>query len=117
MQVLIGDDYAPVRSSARSILESDGHQVLEAADGAEVLDRLRHDHVDVLVLDLHMPRCNGVEVLRALEFPPPHVIVLSAFELFSLDEVQNEFGARIHRILRKPVAPADLLAAVAAARS
>ena len=115
MTVLIGDDYAPLRASVRAVLESSGYQVDEAEDGNAVLERLRQEDVDVLILDMHMPDCDGPEVLRRFGGPPPAVVVLSAFELVSGPAVEQEFRTRVFRFLKKPVSPVELLDAVAGA--
>jgi two-component system, NtrC family, response regulator AtoC len=97
----------------KRILEAAGHEpVLEAEDGQVALDVLRGREIDVLVVDLHMPRLDGLSLLNELDAPPPAVIVLSAFEYMSRETLKSEAGAKIFRIMRKPAAPAAFLRAV-----
>ena len=112
MTVLVADDFAPLRAATRDILEAEGHRVLEAANGAVALQVIANEDVDVVVLDLHMPVCDGLEVLRQLDAPPPKVIVVSGFETISRPEVET-FGDKVSCFLTKPVHPAALLTAVA----
>lgn len=59
--VLVVEDDDDVRGALVALLESEGYSVLEAADGAAGLDRLRAGGVCLVLLDLWMPRMNGLE--------------------------------------------------------
>jgi len=115
MTVLVADDSASLRATTREILEAEGHRVLEAADGAVALQVMHSEDVDVLVLDLHMPGCDGFEVLNRLEDPHPLVVVFSGFEGESLADVEAEFGPRVFGYLCKPASPVALIEVVNAA--
>ncbi len=94
----------------RDLLENAGYEVIEAKDGAEALKAIAGDNVDVLLLDLKMPVCDGYDVLRALVGRRPPVIVLSAFEQqHSTANAGDELASRVFARLRKPVFPALLL--------
>lgn len=110
--VLVVDDEASLRSTLAAILESAGHHVIEAEDGRAALQLLQEHEIDVLVLDLHMPRIDGLTVLRQIQVPPPIVIVYSAFALYKSEAVRDEVGAKVFRYMRKPVPPLELIAAV-----
>jgi len=81
-RVLIADDHAPFRDSVRKLIESEnGFSVAgEAGDGREAVEKTRELQPDVLLLDLAMPRRNGLEALRELasSSSPAHTIVLTA---------------------------------------
>lgn len=62
--MLVVDDDASVRAMLGYILHDEGYVVREAQDGADALDELLVDPPDCMVLDLMMPRVDGVEVLR-----------------------------------------------------
>ena len=65
MHVLVVDDDRAIRETLRMALEDEGYAVLEAADGLVALELLRSHVVPMVVLlDLRMPRLDGVEVLR-----------------------------------------------------
>jgi len=89
--------------------------VSEAEDGEDALRQLASSTFDVVILDLHMPRMSGMELLRQIEPPPPVVVVCSAFEYFTPSELQEQAGVKVFRSLRKPVPPITLLAVVAEA--
>lgn len=69
--VLIVDDLEPLRSLIRFSLEREGFQVSEASNGREALERYRTAPVDIVLLDLSMPECDGPTTLRRFkqEFP------------------------------------------------
>jgi DNA-binding NarL/FixJ family response regulator len=86
MRVVVADDYAVVRTSIRAELQAAGIEVVgEAADGEEALSLVERLRPDVLVLDMEMPKLNGVEVARRLRKRGeqrgfgPRILVLSAY--------------------------------------
>jgi len=87
IRVLLADDQAMIRSCLRLILEDqpDISVVAEAADGAEAVALARSLRPDVCLVDIQMPRLNGIEVTHALAGPgvpdPLRVIVVTTFDL------------------------------------
>jgi DNA-binding NarL/FixJ family response regulator len=82
IQVLLADDHQLMREGLRRLLESTApgvHVVGEAASGHEALEVLRHQPVDVAVLDLSMPGMSGMDLIRRVktEFPQVAVLVLT----------------------------------------
>ena len=116
LRVLVVDDDASIRSMLGFVLEDEGFQVLEAADGQEALDRLVDDPPDAMVLDLMMPRVDGHGVLEARRSgslaPECRVIVLTA-KSDPADAVWCwELGA--DEFINKPVDPERLVREVQA---
>lgn len=67
IRILIVDDYAPFRSSARNLLEACGFDVVgEAVDGRSALDAVARLRPDLLLLDVQLPDFDGFEVVRRL---------------------------------------------------
>ncbi|MCK9871465.1 response regulator transcription factor [Nocardiopsis dassonvillei] len=87
IRVLVADDQAMIRGGLRRILESqhDLTVVAEAADGAEAVELARRLRPDVCLVDIRMPRLDGLEVTRALAGPgvvnPLRVVVVTTFDL------------------------------------
>lgn len=78
--VLVVDDEQRVRTFLARSLSQEGHRVVTAADGVQALERLSVGDVDLVLLDVMMPRCNGMHVLKVMSDrqDTTPVIVLSA---------------------------------------
>jgi DNA-binding NarL/FixJ family response regulator len=84
VRIVLADDHAAVRGCLRTILEfeSDFHVVGEAADGKEAIELAEQARPDVILMDVNMPRTDGVEATRAITSRHPEigVVGLSANE-------------------------------------
>jgi DNA-binding response OmpR family regulator len=114
-RILVVDDEATAREMARQALQSGGHEVVEAADGNAGMELLRSGGFAAIVIDVMMPGKGGVETLIDIhrDFKSVKVIVVSGkidVDSDAFRGLAEHFGAS--RILRKPFAAADLLAAV-----
>ena len=114
MRVLVADDHAIVRRGLRSLLETEPglNVVAEAADGIEAL-RLADEHdPDIVILDVGMPRLNGIDVAARLQKlkRPPRVIILSMHADESYIIRALAAGARAY--LLKDATDEDLLPAL-----
>ncbi|MFC6016192.1 response regulator [Plantactinospora solaniradicis] len=119
ISVLLADDQAMVRSGLRFILEDqpDISVVAEASDGVEAIELARRLRPDVCLVDIRMPRLDGIEVTRALAGPgnpnPLRVIVVTTFDL---DEyVYGALRGGAVGFVLKDAGPALLVEAVRAA--
>jgi DNA-binding NarL/FixJ family response regulator len=115
-RVLLADDQGLVRAGFRALLDAqpDIKVVAEAADGAEAVELARRDRPDVVLMDVRMPRMDGLEATRQImadpALPDTRVVVLTTFEL---DEyVFGALRAGASGFLLKDIDPPDLLAAV-----
>ena len=78
IKILIADDHLMVREGLKQLLELDGDikVISEASDGLECLDLLNHIRPDVLLLDINMPKMNGLEVLQEIRKQKMNIKVL-----------------------------------------
>ena len=111
-RVLIVDDSLFQRRNVRRILQDEGHEILEAADGADALKIIESDDPDFVVLDLLMPNVDGISVLESLKdsVSSPSVIVLKSDVQDSTKVQCLELGASM--VLNKPPDPDVLRQAV-----
>ena len=113
--VLVVDDEDTVRSVTREVLEHFGFQVVEASDGFEAIDIFLTREIDVVVLDLTMPRLNGEETFRELQRIRPDVRVVLASG-YSEKRISSQFAGRgIAAFMQKPWSPQVLVERVRAA--
>lgn len=114
IRVLLADDDPLVRSGLRMLLGGAGQvQVVgEARDGSEVLPAVDLHHPDVVLMDIRMPRLDGIAATRLLRTQPrpPQVIVLTTFDADEL--VLRALQAGAAGFLLKDAAPADIVAAI-----
>jgi DNA-binding response OmpR family regulator len=112
-RVLVADDEDRIRGIVRSYLENDGFEVAEARDGDEALAIAGDWCPDLVVLDVMMPRTDGLEVLRRLRSTSEvYVILLTARS----DEVDKLVGLSVGAddYVTKPFSPRELVARIKA---
>jgi two-component system response regulator FlrC len=116
-RILVVDDEAGIREFLADALSDDGHDVTQASDGLEALQRLHERAFDVMITDLRMPGAlDGVDVLRKAKADQPEleVIVLTAFG--TVDTAVDAMKLGAFDYLQKPLgSPAELRLIVARA--
>ncbi|MFD5514769.1 response regulator [Streptomyces sp. NPDC127066] len=122
LRAVIADDQALVRTGFGMILAADGIEVTaEAADGAEAVDAVRRTRPDVVLMDIRMPRMDGIEATRRILGGGPdgsegtRVIILTTYDLDHY--VYAALTAGASGFLLKDVTPEHLVAAVRLVRS
>jgi DNA-binding response OmpR family regulator len=117
-RILIVDDEPGLRDVVHEWLEDHGYEVLEAEDGRDALALLERERVDVIILDMMMPRLDGAGFLAELcelGIDPPIIAISGGGELLPSKvplALAGRMGARV--TLEKPFDFDDLLAHVAA---
>jgi two-component system response regulator MprA len=109
-RVLVVDDDRAVRDSLRRSLEFNGYDVVLAADGAEGLVAVGAQHPDVVVIDVMMPRLDGIETTRALRAAGNDVPVLVLTARDAVGDRVEGLDAGADDYLTKPFALEELLA-------
>ena len=114
IRIVIADDHAIVREGLKRIVsEADDMQIMgEAADGSEVMERVRELEFDVLVLDLSMPGRSGMELIKLVkaERPKLRILILSMHQ-------ESQYAVRAIKsgssgYLTKESAPSQLVQAI-----
>ncbi|WAU78955.1 response regulator transcription factor [Streptomyces sp. Qhu-G9] len=119
IRVMLVDDQVLLRTGFRMVLaaQPDMEVVGEAGDGVEALQVLRATEVDVVLMDVRMPKLDGVETTRRIcqDPNPPKVLILTTFDL---DEYAfSGLKAGASGFMLKDVPPGELLAAIRSVHS
>jgi two-component system, response regulator PdtaR len=117
MRVLIAEDETIIRLDLRALLERAGFEVCaEARDGEEAVELAREMRPEVAVLDVKMPRLDGIEAARRiLDERPIPIVMLTAYGQEEL--VSRAIEAGVFGYLVKPFREQDLLPAIQTARA
>ena len=117
MRILIAEDETIIRLDLRSLLESAGFEICaEAKDGVEAVELARSEQPDLAVLDVKMPRLDGIEAARRiLDERPIPIVMLTAYGQDEL--VARAVEAGVFGYLVKPFRESDLLPAIHTARA
>src|SRR4029077_17481162 len=111
IRVALADDQALVRAGFRMIVESrPGMEVAgEAADGQEAIELVRREHPDVMLMDIRMPRVDGIQATRQVA-GATRVVILTTYEL---DEyIFDALAAGASGFLLKAAPPEQLILAI-----
>jgi len=116
-RVLIADDESVVRMDLRETLEEAGYEVVaEAADGATALELARRERPDVAILDVKMPRMDGIQAAEAITKESIcAVLILTAYDEQRL--VARAAQAGVMAYLGKPFQERDLLSSLEVAKA
>jgi response regulator NasT len=117
MRILVAEDETIIRLDLRALLEKAGFEVCaEARDGEEAVELARSELPDVAVLDVKMPKVDGIEAARRiLEERPIPIVMLTAYGQDELVQRAAEVG--VFGYLVKPFREQDLLPAIRTARA
>jgi signal transduction histidine kinase/CheY-like chemotaxis protein len=112
-RVLIIEDNVDTRETLRRVLELDGHEVQEAADGAQGVEIALASRPEVVIVDIGLPRLDGYQVarrLRAALGAAPLLIAVTGYGQAEDRRMSRDAGFDVHLV--KPVAPEQLAAAL-----
>lgn len=112
--MLVVEDEASLREGISDLLRGDGHTVVAAADGRAGLETGTGDNFDVVVLDLMLPRLDGIEVCRRLRAAKPGLPILMLTARGSEDDKVRGLGEGADDYVTKPFSARELLARVRA---
>ncbi|MDP9319367.1 MAG: response regulator, partial [Actinomycetota bacterium] len=114
MRILVVDDDRAVRDSLRRSLEFNGYEVAVANDGVEALARINGLAPDALIVDVMMPRLDGIETTKALRAAGNDLPILVLTARDSVNDRVDGLDAGADDYLAKPFALDELLARVRA---
>jgi two-component system, NtrC family, response regulator HydG len=103
LKILLTDDNTEFSLNLKDILEVKGYEVFIANDGFSALEFVKHNPVDLVLMDIKMPEMNGVETFKKMKFSSPDipVIMLTGFALEELIRESIQHG--VYGCLSKPL--------------
>lgn len=115
MRVLVIEDEAALRQTIRRMLESAGHEVVEAENGRTGLEIFRKNSLDVVITDIIMPNKEGIETIRDIRALNPDIRIVAISgggrtKNFDFLRIAGKLGA--NATLAKPFQRQQLLAAL-----
>jgi UDP-3-O-[3-hydroxymyristoyl] N-acetylglucosamine deacetylase len=110
--ILVVDDEDGVRDSVREVLTDEGYRVLDTADGSRVLDLIKAERPELVLLDIWMPQVDGIGLLREIKSREPdvNVVMVSGHGNIHTAVTATKFGA--FDFIEKPVSLDGLLSTV-----
>jgi two-component system cell cycle response regulator DivK len=112
--IIVADDNPVSRELITEILEAQGYEIVQAADGGEALHKIRASTPDLVLLDIQMPVMDGFAVLEEIRRSPAladlRVVALTAFAMFGDREKAMQAGFNGYRT--KPIQISALRSAV-----
>jgi two-component system response regulator HydG len=118
IKVLVVDDDAGLRLSVRTTLSAlNGFEVDEAFDGVNAMEKVKAGSYNMVILDVDMPRMNGLEALTAIKEHDPAIIVLIMTAYANIDDAVKVVKEGAYNYVSKPVKGDELVAMVEKALS
>ena len=111
-KILIVDDQFGIRILLNEVLQKEGYQTFQAANGVQALDIVKKDPPDLVLLDMKIPGMDGIEILKRMKVIEPNIRVLIMTAYGELDMIQEamNLGALTH--FAKPFDIDDIRSAV-----
>src|SRR5262245_21562429 len=108
-RVLVVDDDRALRHALTKLLDSAGFSAASAVDGVAALARIQEKSFDLIILDIGLPRMNGLEVLAEIQKlqSPPRVIVVTADD--TPKSVLQAIRDHAHQYIVKPTPPKTII--------
>jgi len=114
-RLLIVDDEESIRDSLAIILEREGYETDTAADGVDALERFKRKRADVVLVDIRMPKMDGITLLKNLKEIDPDLIVIILTAFSTWDSAVNAMRLGAYDYIKKPFDTDQIKAIVARA--
>ncbi len=115
LKILVAEDNSTNLMVTRQMLQSAGHSVDDARNGAEAVERAEAGCYDLILMDISMPRMDGIEATRAIRAgngPSRSTPVIALTANAVQESVEQALAAGMNNYLSKPIRRADLIAAI-----
>ena len=116
-KIVVADDEADIRTLLQNELEAEGHTVIPAVDGEDALQKIKDEKPDLVILDIRMPKLDGIQVLQRIKKDPDTrklPVIMLTVDSSDQDIYKGYvYGADVY--LTKPFKLQDILTGIALA--
>ncbi|MGB8213403.1 MAG: response regulator transcription factor [Anaerolineales bacterium] len=110
--ILVADDELIERQTLTDILRLEGYHVAAVANGEAAVDYVRHNPVDLVILDLRMPGMSGLDVVKVVYRISPDIEIILLTAHGSIESAIDALRSQVHDYLLKPASPAQIIDSV-----
>jgi DNA-binding NtrC family response regulator len=103
MKILVVDDERPIRETLEMVLRDKGYIVVTAEDGPTAIRVCEHEPPDLVLLDIYLPKMNGMEVLRKLKSRNPGITVIVITAYMDMETTIQAMKEGAYEYIRKPI--------------
>ena len=114
-RILVVDDEASIRKALERFLRELGHEVFVAADGEEALHILQTETLDLALVDLVMPKIDGIELIRRLKQHDPNIVAIVLTGFGTITSAVEAMRAGAYHYLTKPFELDDIASLISLA--
>ncbi|MCD6102278.1 MAG: response regulator [Candidatus Cloacimonetes bacterium] len=110
--ILVVDDEQSIRELCKEFLEEDGYKVTLAVDGQDALDKMEYDDFDLFLVDMVMPRIDGLELMKRIKKKQPLAVIVITTGFSSIEGAVKAVHSGAFQYLSKPINAEELLEVV-----
>lgn len=113
--ILLAEDDVVLQDMYQDRLKAEGFTVVLARDGQEALDQVNEAHPQLIILDVMMPKMNGIDVLKKLKEDSDTKdipVIISTAMVTDMDQIKQLLGSKDSYLVKSEVMPGDIIALV-----
>jgi DNA-binding response OmpR family regulator len=110
--ILIVDDEQSIREICKEFLEEEGYKVSLAVDGQDALDKIEYDDFDLFLVDMVMPRMDGLELMKRIKKKQPLAVIVITTGFSSIEGAVKAVHSGAFQYLSKPINAEELIEVV-----
>ena len=102
-KILVVDDEQNIREIIKDLLEMRGYEVTTAVDGEDALEKMKFESFDLFILDVFMPRLNGLELMKKIKETLPLAVIIISTGYSSINGALNAIRNGAFHYITKPI--------------
>jgi CheY-like chemotaxis protein len=111
-KILVVDDEQNIREIIKDLLQLQGYEVTVAVDGSDALDKMKYEEFDLYILDVYMPRLNGLELMKKIKEQYPLAVIIITTGYSSIKGALNAIRSGAFHYITKPINGEELFSVV-----